>query len=385
MRWRLAMRLLATLLAASVWPAMAQQTAAYDPKDFKRVVFKTRHEREVQFRAAAIQVAWSAETLCDATTEIEPFVLWSLGTVGRRLDADDLALYTEVTGMDEFWRVAWLDEGAPDALHLGDAVVAVNGRPLPQGSTRFDFGAILRGASPLSNTEQPFWDVMLAARDEARAGKPMTVTLQDGRTLEVDTQTGCAGSVTATGFDHEPERFERNGALRVKIPANAMLEARARDEFRWLAAFGTYFQASEKALGKARDSANVGTAFVVGQILTVAVPGAGLLLSAAEQQAERAIAVDSVVGSADLFANEVVAAMGGDAHAGWRLNERFAALGLAVDALQMDAFRLSNAKEHAQRLADLQAQRLRAAAAAEAEERRAQEEARRQPLVLPVR
>ena len=127
------------------------------------------------------------------------------------------------------------------------------------------------------------------------------------------------------------------------------------------------------------------TAFVVGKILAAAVPGAGMLLSAAEQQAERAIAVDSVVGSADLFANEVVAAMGGDVNAGWRLNERFAELGLQVDALQMDALRLSNAKEHAQRLVDLRTAQARAAAAAEAAERRAQEEARRQPLVLPVR
>lgn len=366
-------------------PAQAQPAKAYDPKEFKRVVYQTRFEREVQFRAAAIQVAWSAELLCDATTEIEPFVLWSLGTIGRRLDADDLALYGEVTGMDEQWRVAWLDEGAPEDLHVGDVVVAVNGRELPRGGTRLDFGAILRLASPLSNDEQPYWDVMLRAREEARAGTPMTVTLKDGRVLKVDTQTGCAGSVTASGFDHEPDHFQRNGAIRVKIPANAMLEARARDEFRWLAAFGTYFQASETALGKARDSANVATAFVVGKILAAAVPGAGMLLTAAEQQAERAIAVDSVVGNADLFATEVVAAMGGDANAGWRLNERFTELGLAVDALQMDAFRLANAKDHARRLLALQAAQARAAAEAERAERHQQEAAQRAPLVQPVR
>jgi hypothetical protein len=371
--------------AAQPVPPSRAEAPAYDPKEFMRLVFKTRFEREIQFRAAAIQVAWSAELLCDATTQIEPFVLWSLGTVGRRLSSEDLALYAEVTGMDAQWRVAWLDEGAPDDLHLGDVVVAVNGRKLPIGGTRLDFGALLRGALPWSNDEQPFWDVMHQAREEAQAGRPMTVTLQDGRTLTVDTQTGCAGSVTATGFDHEPARFERSGAVRVKIPANAMLEARSRDEFRWLAAFGTYFQASEQALGKARDSANVATAFVVGKILAAAVPGAGVLLTAAEQQAERAIAVNSVVGSADLFANEVVAAMGGDVHAGWRLNERYAELGLAVDALGMDPLRLSNAREHAQRLAALQAARIRAAEEAEAAERRAQDEARRQPLVLPVR
>jgi hypothetical protein len=368
---------LAALLLGLALGAAAQKP--YDPRDFKREVFKTRFEREVQFRAAAIQVAWSAERLCDATTEIEPFVLWSLGTIGRRLSAEDLALYREVTGMDDQWRVAWLDEGAPDELHLGDAVVAVNGRRLPAGGTRIEFGALLRGASPFSNDDQPFWEVVLKAREEARLGKPMTVTLQDGRTLKVDTQTGCAGSVTATGFDHEPDRFVRQGAVRAKIPANAMLEARSRDEFRWLAAFGTYFQASGKAIGKARESESVATAFVVGKILAAAVPGAGMVLTAMEQQAERTIAVDSVVGGADLFANEVVAAMGGDPNAGWRLNERFAELGLKVDAVGMTPLRLSNAKEHAQRLIALQAARARAEAEA------AEREARGEPPQAPSR
>ena len=186
MRRALCCLLLAVLGLAAARDA-ASQPAAYDPQEFMRLVFKTRFEREIQFRAAAIQVAWSAELLCDATTEIEPFVLWSLGTVGRRLSAADLKLYAEVTGMDAQWRVAWLDEGAPDDLHLGDVVVAVNGRKLPIGGTRLDFGALLRGALPWSNDEQPFWDVMLQAREEARAGRPMTVTLQDGRTLTVAT------------------------------------------------------------------------------------------------------------------------------------------------------------------------------------------------------
>lgn len=367
------MRAAPVLLLCLALGAAAQKP--YDPRDFKREVFKTRFEREVQFRAAAIQVAWSAELLCDATTEIEPFVLWSLGTIGRRLSSEDLQLYGEVTGMDDRWRVAWLDEGAPEDLHVGDVVAAVNGRTLPAGGTRIELGAILRGASPFSNDDQPFWDVMLKARDEARLGKPMTVTLEDGRTLPVDTQTGCAGSVTATGFDHEPGRFVRQGAVRAKIPANAMLEARSRDEFRWLAAFGTYFQASEKAIGKARESESMANAFVVGRILAAAVPGAGMLLTAMEQQAERTIAVDSVVGSADLFANEVVAAMGGDANAGWKLNERLAELGLEVEALGMSAFRRSNAKEHAQRLIGLQAARAKAEADAEARERQGPDQA----------
>jgi hypothetical protein len=374
--------LAAIVLAAA--PASAQQKA-YDPKDFKREVFKTRFEREVQFRAAAIQVAWSAELLCDATTQIEPFVLWSLGTIGRRLPSEDLALYSEVTGMDDQWRVVWLDEGAPDELHLGDVVTAVNGRPLPSGGMRFELGALLRGASPISNDDQPFWEVMLKARAEARTGQTMKLTLKGGKVLTVETQTGCAGSVTATGFDHEPERFVRQGSERVKIPANAMLEARSRDEFLWLTAFGTYFQASEKALGKARESENVATAFVVGKILAAAVPGAGMVLTAMEQQAENTIAVNSVVGSADLFANEVVTAMGGNPEAGWRFNVRIAELGLKIGALQMTDFRLSNAKEHAQRLTALRAARAKAEAEAEAAERRAQEEAQRQPLVLPPR
>jgi hypothetical protein len=375
----------ALALSAGVGGVCRAQTAPYDPRDFQREVFKTRFEREVRFRAAAIQVAWSAERLCDATTEIEPFVLWSLGTTGRDLSSADRELFGEVTGMDDAWRVAWLDEGAPEALHLGDVVVAVNGRKLPGGSTRFDLGAIIRGASPFSNDDQPFWSVMLEAREEAKQGKPMQITLADGRVLPVDTQSGCAGSVTATGFDHEPDRLVRQGGVKVKIPANAMLEARARDEFRWLAAFGTYFQANETAIGKGRQSDQVASAFVVGKILALAVPGAGMVLSALEQQAERSIAVDSVVGSADLFANEVVAAMGGDPTVGWRFNERLAALGLDAGVLRMDALRLANAKEHAQRLADLQAAQVKVDAEAEAAERQAQDAARLQPLVLPPR
>jgi hypothetical protein len=134
------MRWVGVVVAAALLTAPALAQKPYDPKDFKREVFKTRFEREVQLRAAAIQVAWSAELLCDATTEIEPFVLWSLGTVGRRLSADDLALYAEATGMDEQWRMVWLDEGAPDELHLGDVVTAINGRRLPAGGTRFEMG-----------------------------------------------------------------------------------------------------------------------------------------------------------------------------------------------------------------------------------------------------
>ena len=77
--------------------------------------------------------------------------------------------------------------------------------------------------------------------------------------------------------------------------------------------------------------------------------------------------------------------MGGDANAGWRLNHRFTELGLAVDALQMDAFRLANAKDHAHRLVALQAAQARAAAEAERTERQQHEAAQRAPQPQPVR
>ena len=54
----------------------------------------------------------------------------------------------------------------------------------------------------------------------------MRITLEDGRTLKVETQTGCAGAVTASAFDADPDVFWRQGNRRVKIPANAMIEAR---------------------------------------------------------------------------------------------------------------------------------------------------------------
>lgn len=351
MRW-------ASWFACSCWltalPGLGWAQPAYDPA-FERDLYKSRLEHEVQFRAAAIQVAWGAEVLCDATTQIEPFVLLSSHAMQLKLSDRDLRLFTEVTGIDERWRVAWLDEAAPDELRLGDIVVAVNDRPLPAGGTRFEMSAIFRGGAMVTADDQGFWEVMLKARQEATAGQRMRLTLADGRKLTVETQTGCAGSVTASAFDADPATFWRQGTQRAKIPGHALLQARTRDEFRWLAAFGTYFQASQSAIAAVQKSEGVSTGFLVGKILSITVPGMGMLLSAAEAQAEKAIAVDGIVGSADLFANEVVASLGGDPAAGLRLSERMKAQGIKVDAVLMDDFRRSNAAEHARRIKALQA------------------------------
>ncbi len=342
------------VLLFAVLPGLAAAQPAYD-RDFERELYRTRLEQEVKFRAAAIQVAWGAEALCDATTQIEPFVLLSSHAMQHKLSERDLRLFTAVTGIDERWRVVWADEGAPDELKLGDIVVAVNERPLPAGGTRLEMSALFRGGAVVALDDQGFWDVMLQARQEAAAGKPMWLTLAGGRRLQVETQTGCAGSVTASAFDTDPDTFWRQGTQRAKIPANAMLQARERDEFRWLAAFGTYFQASRSAIAAVQKSEGVSTGFLVGKILSIMVPGIGMLLSAAEAQAEKAIAVDSIVGSADLFANEVVASLGGDPAAGLRLSERLGAQGSRVEAVLMDDFRRSNAAEHARRIKGLQA------------------------------
>ncbi len=350
---RMPSRFTRSLLGLALGVSAAVQ-ADYD-RAFERELFKTRFEQEVKFRAAAIQVAWGAEALCHATTQVEPFVLLSVYSMRRRLADADLALFREVTGMDEKWRVVWADEGAPDELQLRDVVTAVNGRPLPAGSTKMNVGALFRGGSVMSNDDQGFWDAMLEARREAASGKPLLITLEDGRKLEVETQTGCAGSVTASAFDNDPDTFWRQGTARAKIPANAMIEARNADEFRWLAAFGTYFQASKSAIAAVQRAEGASTGFLVGQILSIALPGAGMLLAAAEAQAERSIAVDGIIGSADLFANEVVAALGGDAAAGLHLSERMLAQGMKVDAVLMDDLRRSNAAEHARRIKRLQA------------------------------
>ncbi len=371
-------RLVAWTFAWAAAAALAQAPAPVSDKAFERELYKTRFEHEVAFRAAAIEVAWAAEKVCDTTIEIEPFVLLSVHSLRRSLSDSHMVIFRQVTGMDEKWRVVWLDEGAPDELKVGQAVVAVNGRPLPGGSTKFEMNAWFRGGSIVSRDDQAFWDVMLAARKEAKDGKPMVVTLEDGRKLTVDTQTGCAGSVTASSFDADPDVFWRQGNTRAKIPANAMLEARSKDEFRWLAAFGTYFQASQRAIQRVRQADNMSNGFVVGKVLMMAVPGAGMLLSAAEAQAEKALTVDSIVGDADLFANEVVAAMGGDPAAGLRFSERMLAQQMKVDAVLMDEFRRSNAAEHVRRLKALragQAERERAEALA-------QEEAQKAPLKL---
>ena len=368
-------KVLALLALGTSFGAAAQ----YD-RTFERELFKTRFEQEVKFRAAAIHVAWGAEALCDATTQIEPFVLLSVHAMRRRLDDRDDRLFREVTGMDDKWRVVWADEGAPDELRVRDVVTHVNGRALPSGGMRFEMGALFRGGSVMSNDDQGFWDVMLKARKEASAGKPMVLMLEGGRQLEVETQKGCAGSVTASYFDNDPDTFWRMGTQRAKIPANAMTEAQNPDEFRWLAAFGTYFQASQSAIAAVQRNDGISNGFMVGKILALAVPGMGMLLAAAEAQAERSIVVDSIVGRADLFANEVVASLGGDPAAGLRLSERMLSRGMKVDAVMMDELRRSTAAEHAQRVKALQV----AQADRERAELRAQEDAdRRRQLQLP--
>lgn len=344
----------ALLLSLAAGVPAAAQSPGYDFA-FERDLFKTRFEHEVKFREAVIHVAWAAEALCASRTEIEPFVLWSTHTLRRRLSDRDMKMFREATGMDDKWRLVWVDESVPDELKLGAVVIAINGRKLPDGATRVALSALFTGGSVFSSDDQGFWDVMHAARDEAAKGRPMTLTVDGGREVKVETQTGCAGSVTASAFDADPDVFSRLGNQRVKIPANAMIEARSRDEFRWLAAFGTYFQASQSALAAVHKADGMSTGFTVGKIFALALPGAGMLLAAAEAQSERRLLVDSIVGGADLFAGEVVAALGGDPAAGLKLTERMRSRQMKVDVVLMDELRRSNAAEHARRIGVLQA------------------------------
>jgi hypothetical protein len=334
--------------------------------EFDRQRFKSAFQHEIAFREAALHVAWSAEPLCDDTSEIEPFVLWSLRGVRKGLSADAQKLFTQATGMDEHWRIAWLDESAPDALRLGQRVLAVNQRPLPAPGSKVELSAVFRGGSAFSVDDQAFWAVMHQARQEANADSSMVVTLDGGQQVKVSTQTGCAGTVTATAFDDEPQNFLRQDGLRSKIPGHAMLAAHTRDERRWLAAFGTYFLASERSILRQRSSATVGNAFLVGKVLALAVPGMGTVLSAMESQTQRGLQVDGLIGGADLFANEVVLAMGGDPSVGLRLSDRLARDKVVADILPMTAFRRSNVEIQLQQLQAIETARRQAELAADA-------------------
>ena len=330
------------------------QRAALSDDAFELQIFKDRFDHEVRFRAAAIEVAWGAEQMCDHTTEIEPFVLWSMNAMRRRMGSRQEAIFKRATGMDEKWRVVWVDESVPEELKMGDAVTAINGLPLGKASTRFDPSAVFSGNAIISVDDEGYWGVIAQARQQAVGSQVMTLHLEDGRKVEVPTQTGCAGSVTASAFDADPDKFWRQGNRRVKIPASAMLEARSRDEFRWLAAFGTFFQATTKAVGRQQLAESMGSAFTVGRALTILVPGSGLVLGVAQAQAERALAVDGIIGSADLFANELVVALGGAPDAGLRFVERLREMKLKTDVFEMNDFRLGSMQEHVRRLQALE-------------------------------
>lgn len=348
---------------------LAGNTAAGEFSDeFDRQRFKEGLQYEIAFREAAIHVAWSAEPLCDDTTEIEPFVLWSVRGVRKGLSDPQQKLFTQATGMDEHWRIAWLDEGAPDELKLGQRVLEVNKRPLPAPGTKVELAAVFRGGATMSVDDEAFWEVMHQAREEANADSSMTLTLEGGRHIRVSTQTGCAGTVTASAFDTEPQNFQRQDGRRSKIPGNALMEARSRDERRWLAAFGTFFLASERSILRQRSSDNAGGVFLIGKALALAVPGASTVLAAVEAQTQRSIQVDGLVGGADLFANEVVMAMGGDPSVGLKLSDRLKAKGVAADVVVMSEFRRANVEIHLRQLLEIDAARRRADAAAEAAE-----------------
>ena len=147
-----------------------------------------------------------------------------------------------------------------------------------------------------------------------------------------------------------------------------MLEARSADERRWLAAFGTYFLASEGSILRQRSSDSTANAFLIGKVLSLAVPGAGTLLAAMEATTQRTIQVDGLVGGADLFANEVVMAMGGDPSVGLQLSDRLRAKGIAADVLVMSAFRRSSVEIHLRQLQEIVQARRKADLAAEAAE-----------------
>jgi hypothetical protein len=90
-----------------------------------------------------------------------------------------------------------------------------------------------------------------------------------------------------------------------------------------------------------------------------------MLLSAMQAHAVRVITVDGLPSSADLFANEVVTALGGDPAAGLTLNRRIEADKLPVDELLMTEFRRVNTELHIERLLEFRAAKLRADAEAD--------------------
>ena len=343
----------AGLTAAACVTSSGTASAGESSDEFDRQRFKDALQHELAFREAALQVAWGAEPLCDDTTEIEPLVLWSVGTVRSGLSAHQRSLFKQATGMDEKWRIAWLDEGAPDELKLGDVVLSVNRLALPAVASKVEMVALLRGGSALAVDDQAFWAVMHQAREQAGQGSAMTLTLEGGREVKVPTQTGCSGAVMASAFDNEPENLLRQDGRRVKLPGNALMAARTRDEFRWLAAFGTYFLSSAHSITGQAKAESMDSAFTVGKVLMLAVPGAGAALSAVQAQANRAIMVDGLVGGADLFANEVVLALGGDPAAGLRLSDRLQAAKTKADVLVMSDFRRANAEQHIGQLREL--------------------------------
>jgi len=337
--------------------------------EFDRQRFKSAFQHEIAFREAALHVAWSAEPLCDDTSEIEPFVLWSLRGVRKGLSSDAQKLFTQATGMDGHWRIAWLDESAPDTLRLGQRVLAVNQRPLPAPGNKVELSAVFRGGSAFSVDDQAFCTVMHQARQEANADSSMVLTTRlrpagpgvapdrlrwhgDGHRLRRRAaETSCARTACAA----------RSPATPFWPPTPGMSGAG------WPSSAPTSWPAARSIL-RQRSSDSVCNAFLVCKVLALAVPGMGTVLSAMESQTQRGLQVDGLIGGADLFANEVVLAMGGDPSAGLKLSDRLKARGLRADVVGMSEFRRATVEIPLQQLALIEPAGRKAGLAAEVAE-----------------
>lgn len=279
-------------------------------------------ERAARYQQAVHEVSTFAADRCPQQAAREPFMLLTLGHMGRHYGMERYAAYWEAGGFDEHLRVLWATPGS--GLRRGERVLRIND---------IDIGP---GDIPLAR----YLDATSRARDAALEGKPYRVTLEDGRTVDVPVRKACRTLTHAMPLFEANDQVEVTPALHgaIVLPRNAIHEARTEDEYRYLAGVAVYLSASEAARNRRRGGLAMQAGALVGiTALIVAMPVVGIVanpvVSAVTNQGANALQRAGMSVQAAVFASRIVADMGGDALAGLALVGRLQASGLAAPSV----------------------------------------------------
>lgn len=322
-----------TLSGCASWKV--DKTLQSDPEDVKRLTESITQVR--RFQAAVYDVSTFAVDRCTRTTLREPFALITIGQIANHYTPEQAVTYWHAAGWDETWKVLWSHPDSP--IKEGERVLKINNTTIENNKT--GLGELPLGKYLISNYR---------ARRAAEAGKPYTVTMEDGRNIEVELKPACRVQV----WTIPPLELESVSVLpatkydAVIIPSTAIHVAANVDEHRYLAGLAMYFGAgaemtTKRVAGDALVTLSAGASAAVGIMAVQLFPWVYGVVSPLAIGLQRAMMGSADLMKASIFATQIVSDMGGDPYAGLNLMHR-------LDQMELGAYRVMLESEDRQLL-----------------------------------